>query len=268
MELKENDIIANGIRLHYYRTNAHKPPLVFAHGMSDNGLCFRPIAEQFSDEYEIVLYDSRNHGKSEAPAASSLLDRANDLAGLIAGLELANPKVIGHSLGAVTVALLAGLYPGVPACAVLEDPVPFEVLAAEDEQAQSFDNAWRAKAAADKQKSIDELVAMNRRESPVWPEAERRPWALAKQQFNLKAFDEENLDAPQGNAIVSQITCPVLILTGSPKKGSLYPPAAADTLAASMPNVTHVNIPGAGHNIRREQPAAYLKALRDFLSST
>lgn len=267
MKFIEHDIFANGIKLHIYRTATDNPPIIFVHGRSDNGFCFSPVAEQFSADFNIILYDSRNHGKSGATEKSNLIDRANDLAGLIDALELEKPILIGHSLGAVTIALFAGLNPNVPKCVILEDPPPFEVMAAKDEQAVAFDKAWREIAAANKQKTIEELIEINRQESPSWPEVERYPWAQAKQQFNLNAFDEETIDIEEGHQIVSRITCPVLLITGSLEKNSMYPPQAADRLVAELPDAQHVNIPGAGHNIRRDQPAKYLEAVQEFLNN-
>ena len=266
MILFEDNVIANGIKLHVYRTNEDKPPLIFAHGMSDNGLCYWPIAEELADAYEIILYDSRNHGMSEGVEGSNLIDRANDLAGLVAVLGLDKPKLVGHSLGAATIALFAGLYPDMPGCIVLEDPPPFETMVAVDEQAVAGRAQWRESAAANKEKSIEELVEMNRQENPTWPEAERVPWAVSKKQFNLNAFDEKRINAAIGNQIVGQIACPTLLVTADTKLGSLYPPAAAEELAAAQPNFEHVAIPGAGHNVRREQPEAFLMAVRDFLA--
>jgi pimeloyl-ACP methyl ester carboxylesterase len=45
----------------------------------------------------------------------------------------------------------------------------------------------------------------------------------------------------------------------------LFPAAAAEDLVASLPLARHVNIPGAGHNVRRDQPGRYLEAIRAFL---
>lgn len=268
MKLIESDVIANGIKLHVYQTNTSKPPLVFAHGRSDNGLCFWPIAQQFADEFEIILYDARSHGQSENPEGrTSLMDRAQDLAGLIDALALQKPKLVGHSLGAVTVALLAGSYPHIPECIVLEDPPPFELMADNSEQAKTRHRGWEEFITTIKEKSVQDLVEMNRRESPTWPEAEREPWAQSKLQYHLKPFGEDRIDVALGEQIVSQITCPMLIVTADLDKGALYPPQAAAELVAGLPNARHVNIPGAGHNIRREQPEAFIKAARDFLKS-
>ncbi len=268
MNLIEQDVIANGVRLHVARSAAARPALVFAHGITDNGLCFMPLAEKLADAFEIIVYDSRGHGLSEAPAVpGSALDRARDLAGLLGALGLHKPCLLGHSMGAVTVALMAGLYPDLPARIVLEDPPPFEMLAAHSEQDLAGRARWRAMAAQNKLKSTQELVELNRLESPAWPEAERLPWAQAKQQFSLSVFDEDYVEAALGNQIISQITCPTLILTADVQKGALYEPAQAEKLAASLPAGKHINIPGAGHSIRREQPAATLQAVRQFLEA-
>jgi len=268
MELIEQDVFANGIKLHIYRTGTNKPALVFAHGITDNGLCFLPIADKLADAFEIVLYDARGHGKSEAPETkTTLIDRANDLAGLVQALGLQKPNLLGHSLGALTVALCAGSYPDLPGRIILEDPPPLEILDPKRIPAPRTENPWRAVAAANKLKSIQELVELNRRESPTWPEAEREPWALSKQQVSLTIFDDSFIDAELGNQIIARIACPMLIVTADLDRGALYPPQAADKLAASLPAGRHVNLPGAGHNIRREQPVAYVAAVRSFLAA-
>lgn len=266
MNIIEQDIQANGITLHVYQTHTDKPAIVFAHGVSDNGLCFLPIARQLANEYDIVLYDSRGHGQSEAPTTpTTIVDRANDLAGLVQALGLNKPVLIGHSLGAITVALFAGLYPDIPGRIVLEDPPPFEMLAANDAQDIENHNRWRAHSAANKQKTLHELVEINRQESPNWPEAEREPWAQAKREFSLTVFDESYLSPGVGNRIVSQITCPVLLLTADPGLGAMMPEKVADEWVQRLPDARLVCIPGAGHNIRRDQPQAFLEAVRAFL---
>ena len=221
MQLIEQDVFANGINLHIYRTGTNKPALVFAHGITDNGLCFLPIVEKLADAFEIILYDSRGHGKSEAPGTkTTLIDRANDLAGLVQVLGLQKPNLLGHSLGALTVALCAGLFPNLPGRIVLEDPPPLEILDPKRTSAPRAENPWRAVAAANKLKSIQELVEINRSESPAWPEAEREPWALSKQQVSLTIFDDEFIDSDLGNQIIAKITCPMLIVTADLDKGA------------------------------------------------
>jgi pimeloyl-ACP methyl ester carboxylesterase len=267
MELIEQDVVANGVRLHVYRTGTDKPSLVFAHGITDNGLCFLPVAERLAEGLEIILYDARGHGSSGPVAAGTTpLDRAQDLGGLIEALDLEKPGLLGHSMGGATVALFAGLSPQVPGYVILEDPQPFESLARPRDEAPEGLARWRELVAQDKERSVEELIELSRLRHPTWPEAERLPWAQAKRQVDLTVFEEGSMDDVESvRRIVSQIVCPTLLITADPGRGSLFPPAEAEDLVAGLPRARHVSILGAGHNIRREQPGLYLQAVRDFV---
>ena len=47
-------IESNGLTLHYTRTGGDKPPLLLCHGFSDDGLCWTPVAEVLSADYDII----------------------------------------------------------------------------------------------------------------------------------------------------------------------------------------------------------------------
>lgn len=44
----------NGLTLHYTRTGGDKPTVVLAHGFSDDGLCWTPVAKQLEADYDLV----------------------------------------------------------------------------------------------------------------------------------------------------------------------------------------------------------------------
>ena len=120
---QSGDVEANGIRLHYTRTGDAKPPIVLAHGFSDDGLCWTPVAQALAPDYDVIMVDARGHGLSDAPAHGyGPAEHAADLAGAIAALGLRRPAVLGHSMGAGTALALAGMYPDVPGAILLEDP--------------------------------------------------------------------------------------------------------------------------------------------------
>ena len=67
---QQGDISSNGIRIHYYRTGGvDKPPLILAHGLTDNGLCWTRTAEALMSDFDVVMVDARNHGLSGAESA-------------------------------------------------------------------------------------------------------------------------------------------------------------------------------------------------------
>lgn len=116
------DTVVNGVRLHYTRTGGKKPPLVLAHGFSDAGLCWTPVAQALEANYDLVMVDARGHGFSDAPETGyTLTEMTSDLQGVIASLGLVRPAIIGHSMGGGTTLALAGLYPNVPGAIILED---------------------------------------------------------------------------------------------------------------------------------------------------
>jgi pimeloyl-ACP methyl ester carboxylesterase len=58
-------VLTNGIRIHYWRSGGNKPPLVLAHGSSDDGLCWTNLAKELEANFDIILPDARGHGLSE-----------------------------------------------------------------------------------------------------------------------------------------------------------------------------------------------------------
>jgi len=114
--------VVNGVRLQFTRTGGNKPPVVLAHGFSDSGLCWTPVAQALEADYDLVMVDARGHGFSDAPEKGyTLREMASDLQGVITSLGLVRPAIIGHSMGGGTTLALAGLYPDVPGAIILED---------------------------------------------------------------------------------------------------------------------------------------------------
>src|SRR5688500_6926002 len=117
------DVEANGLRLHYTRTGGAKPPLVLAHGVTDDGLCWTPVAVPLAAGNALMLVDAGGHGGAEAPGRGyGLIGQAADLAVLIGALGLRPPAPLGHSMGAATALVLAGHQPEAPGALLLEAP--------------------------------------------------------------------------------------------------------------------------------------------------
>ena len=56
------DVVANGIKIHYYRTGGDKPPVVLSHGATDDGLCWTRVTLALEAEYDVIMPDARGHG--------------------------------------------------------------------------------------------------------------------------------------------------------------------------------------------------------------
>ncbi len=271
---------ANGIRLHYYRTGGAKPPLVLAHGFTDNALCWTPVIRVLEADYDVVMYDARGHGLSDGPEHGYSEDHhADDLAGLVQALKLDKPSVLGHSMGARTAALTAARYPGLLRAVLLEDPPFFADWATRADAAQHLqkqEDDSEAEVPFEhwllplRQYTTAELIARQRTENPHWPDEEYEPWAQSKLQFNTGILEQmrrrEVPPPPPWKEIIEPITCPILLITGDTGQGALVTPELANELLQTAANVRVAHISEAGHSIRRDQFTHYIEVVRAFLA--
>ncbi len=268
----EQVITVDGALFHYYRTgDGSKPALVLAHGFSDNGLCWLPVARDLEAEYDVILPDARGHGKSQRVQPGELVDNARDLAGFIQALGLERPVVGGHSMGGSSSSALAAGWPELVRALVLEDPAwhdlpPRPEPKPEDEGKEPPPNPWFAWLQRLPEATVEQVMAKGRADNPTWDEVEMRPWAESKKQLDLNILKAEHPHEPW-REVVKAIACPTLLITADKQKGAIIPPEGAREIQEMNGHIQVVNIPVAGHNIRRENYPAYMKAVREFLKT-
>lgn len=265
-EWQSATIESNGIQLHYTRTGGDKPPFVLTHGFSDHGLCWTPVAEVLAETYDVIMIDARGHGRSDDPEEGyGSLEHAADVAGLITGLGLEKPLVLGHSMGAATALALAGTYPDLPKAILLEDPPPFwsPDRAPMTGGARRRFGGWIVEI---KRKTAEEMIAAQKAQS-TWSDAELGPWADAKLRLSFNVLTAEQSLPIDWEATIRGIICPALLITADAEQGAIVNTEQAALFEKLLLQAQHVNIPGAGHNIRREQFSVFIATIQQFLSA-
>lgn len=257
----------NGVRIHYTRTGGDLPPLVLAHGFSDDGLCWTPVAEALAPEFDVVMVDARGHGKSDAPESGyGQLDLAADLYGVIVGLGLERPAILGHSMGGATTMALAGMYPETPGTILIEDAGTFNMgltTASSPEQQKRWEG-MRKWATGLKRKTYAELLTEQRTATPHWSDAELGPWVDSKHRMSLNVLNRSDATPVDWPTLLPRITCPALLITADPARGAMVTKEAAENLRSLIPRLRIAHVSEAGHSIRRDQFAAYMTVVRDF----
>lgn len=258
-------VLANGIRIHYWRTGGNKPVLLMAHGSSDNGLCWTNLARELADEYDIIMPDARGHGLSDPPSKSDSADtQAEDLAGLIRALDLEKPIMMGHSMGSSSVAWFAAKYPEIPGAVILEDP---RLIARPPGNARNSTNAAAQKRRAAQilarnNKTYDELVADCLKNNPQWGRSECEYWAPSKRLHHPNTAYRSRNGRPAMSELFTKITAPTLILKADVKGEERK---RNEEVALLLKSGIIVHVEGARHNVRRDQKKRLLKALKAFL---
>lgn len=258
-------VVANGIRIHYWRTGGNKPPLVMAHGSSDDGLCWTNLAREFQDQYDIIMFDARGHGLTDPPSPSDPPDvQVEDLAGLIKELKLVRPILMGHSMGSSSVARFAAKYPDVARAVILEDPGLARPATAPAPAATAAPTPERRRMTilARNNTTEEALVAGCMKNSPKWGQSECEFWAPSKRRHHPATVANVPSTLPRVGELFPQITAPTLILKAD-AQGDLR--KQNEEVASRLPRGKIVHIEGAGHNVRRENKAQTIAVMKAFL---
>lgn len=252
---------ANGISIHYLRTGGAKPPLVLLHGLMGSGACWSPLARSLEDEYDVVMPDARGHGTSSAPLHGySYEDHANDVIGLIRGLGLTDPFLLGHSMGGMTAAVVASRAAGVIRGVVLADPTFLSPERQREVRDSDVAEQHRRVLGLGERDASAQARSRHPGRSPESVELS----AAARRQTRMSAFDVLTPPNPEYHELVSTIDVPILLVIGDDPVVSLE---TATELQGLNPRVRIEQIQDAGHGVPYDQPERFGSVVRSFLCS-
>lgn len=259
----EGYVQANGIRIHFWRSGGDKPPLVMAHGYSDDGLCWTAVAKELEDQYDVILPDARGFGRTDPPSKSEPVDvQVEDLAGFIIALNLEKPILMGHSMGSSTVAWFSARYPNIPKASILVDPRLVPRTPSQSAERNGVVEKRAADILARNNTSYEELFDGQKARNPHFSFLELHFWALSKQLYHPNTAYRSPDDRPSMSELFANTTCPTLILKADDqdelREGNMK-------VAGILKNGQLVHVKNAGHSVHRDQAKLFLEALNSFL---
>lgn len=244
--------------IHYLRTGGAKPPLVLLHGLTGNGACWTPVARSLEPDFDVVMPDARGHGRSSTPLHGYRYDdHASDVTGLIRGLELDAPTLLGHSMGGMTAAMLASRSGGLIRRAILADPT----FLSPQRQREVCDGAAERHGRL-LRRSRDDLLAELRVRHPLRTTEILELLVEARLQTRMDAFDVLTPPSPGFRQLVSTIEVPTLVILGD---SSVLSMEMAGELQSLNPRVRIEQIRNAGHGLAYDQPERFAAAVRSFI---
>lgn len=270
---QQGEVACADASLHYYRSGGDLPPLVFVHGFTDHAMYFTRVAETLTQQWDVIAYDQRGHGRSSRAQGrfdTALL--ADDLAAVVEALALDRPALVGHSLGGavITQALATGSAPS--RGAVLEDPFWLELrdeLAAQYLEARAQHVAgWRAWVAGLQRMPYTEALASRSADEPRWSRLDVETCLDGRLTFQLDLFDHFPTQTSPWRDPVTRFGVPVQLLTGSDRgRGAVV--SRADALEATTLNsqLQWAEFEGAGHHIKYDSFNEYLTSVTTFLTA-
>jgi pimeloyl-ACP methyl ester carboxylesterase len=243
----------DGVRLAYevHGEAGDRPPLLLTHGFGATGRMWEPNLAALAADRQVLTWDLRGHGASDAPERFDHDDCVGDMAALLDVLGAPRAVVGGMSLGGFLSLALRLRHPERVAALVLVDTGPgFRNDAARDE--------WNATA-------LRTAAALEERGLDVLPQtAEHATARHANGAAGVARAARGILTQRDGAVLASlpEIAVPALVVVGADDTPFL---AAADAMAARIPRAEKVVIEGAGHAANMDRPAEFDRAVLDFL---
>ena len=253
---------ANGINIHYLRTGGSKPPLVLLHGLTGSGACWSPLARALEGEYDVVMPDARGHGNSStALNGYRYSDHASDVIGLIQGLGLAAPVLLGHSMGGMTAAVVASEVATAIRGVILADPTFLPPERQREVHESDVVEQHRRLLGSNKSDVLAQLRVRHPHRSSELVEL----LAEARLQTRIGAFDVLTPPYPEYHRLVSTICVPILLVIGG--TGAVISKETARELQGLNPRLWVEQIPDTGHGLPYDQPDRFAALVRSFLRS-
>jgi 3-oxoadipate enol-lactonase len=256
----------NGIETNYELHGKDGAPwLVLSHSLACSVRMWDPQIEALKGSYRILAYDTRGHGASEAPQGAYTLEMlADDLKALLDALGVKDPHYCGLSMGGMIGQTFALRYPGV-----------FRTLMLADTTSRYPTEAgplWEQRIAIAKEKGMQPLVqpTLERWFTEDFRKSNPEPVAaIAKLIASTPVAGYAGCchAIPKINVTgrLKEIQAPILVICGDKDPGT--PPAMAEEIHRNAPGSKLVMIPNAAHLSNLENPAAFTKAMQEFMAA-
>jgi pimeloyl-ACP methyl ester carboxylesterase len=226
---------------------------------------------ELGGDLDIVTPAAPGHaGEMMPPDTSLTVDSlaAAALQHVVAAVERAERPIAigGHSMGAVTAAAIAARRPDLVSALFLEDP-PWSWPPSNepDPDLTEFTEELADWIIGLQHSSHSDRVAWCVDHNPGWPEDEYEVWARSKAEMDPAVFRSQiDMQRFAWRQYADAIQCPVTLLVGEWKRGSVCHPQVADYLEKCGWRI--VRIPAAGHDLRRDNRKAVISAFKDVLA--
>jgi 3-oxoadipate enol-lactonase len=248
----------------YYETSGSGAPLLLLHGLGSSSADWALQAPAFAARWQVVTVDLRGHGRSQDGARRyTIAQMAEDVAALLAELELPPAHVVGLSLGGCAAQILAAGHPERVRSLVLVNT--FARLRPDGLRGAGrlIMRAWLFGTAP--MPVLAEYVAAGLFPKPeqnaIYTEAVARLSRNQKRPYLAAMHAALGFDA---RAQLGRIRCPTLVVAGD--RDRTVPRAAIDELCRGIPGARFALIEDSGHATPYDQPEAFNQAVMEFIA--
>ena len=269
---EDREVRANGIRFHYLDWgNEGADTILFLHGALQQGHSWDFVSLSLCADYHVLALDARGHGDTDwAPDGDYSLDaHQRDLDGVVDALGLAPFTLVGHSMGGRNAYVFASRHPDALKALTVVDTGPemggagesrirqFRELPDELDSYEEFADRVQSYTGRPREQVMGALkYSIRERADGKW--TWKYDAVLRSPGVRPGGWDPDRLWE-----CVGSIRCPTLLVRGG--NSDFFVPEVMDRMLQLIPGSTAAVVPGAGHLVAGDNPAAFLVALRTLL---
>lgn len=249
-----------------YRERGGGPTLALLHAFPLSGDMWEPQLEGLADACRLVAVDMRGFGRTPlGPGPYSLEDLARDLADLMARLGTERFVLGGLSMGGYVAFAFQRLFGDRLSGLILADTrAGADAPAARERRYQSIAQV-EARGTLELSRTMPgTLLGTSTHAHQSELVARIGAWIERADPAAVIAAQRAMAERPDATAQLPTIQVPTLVVVG--EEDTLSPPAEAEAMVRDLPIAKLALIPRAGHLSNLENPGAFNRAVRDFMS--
>jgi pimeloyl-ACP methyl ester carboxylesterase len=203
-------------------------------------------------------------GSPSDPVASSVDDFAGDLIDLLDALHIEHAVVGGLSMGGYIAFAMFRHAPRYFRAMVLADTrAPGDTAEAVEGRKRMIQLVRDKGPSAAADEMLPRLVGETTRANRPDVVESVRQLILSNSSETIVGALSALMSRPDATPVLSQIHCPTLVIVG--EEDALTPPKMSEDIKRGIPQAELAVLAGAGHMSNMEQPAAFNRALAQFL---
>jgi len=244
-------------------------PLILLHGLFASSDNWGAIAKHFSQHYQVIRVDLRNHGRSPHSKSQNYTDMVDDLLELCDALNLDDIHLLGHSLGGKVAMQFAMRHPdrveklivvdmAMRAYADAHTHLIDAIMAIDLSTLQSRSEVNKALSSAIPQAMVRQFLLMNLIKSDINAPESSLAWRI-----NLAALKANYPNLQQAVCENAHYEKSCLFIRG--EHSDYVQDADTEHIKTHFTNAQFASLP-TGHWVHAEQPRAFIEVVDSFLA--
>lgn len=264
----------DGTRL-YYESTGSGFPLLFSHEFAGDYRSWEPQVRYFARRYRVIAYNARGYPPSDVPADVGAYSQAramDDIAQLLEALQVPQAHVVGLSMGGYATLHFGLNYPQM-ACSLVVAGCGYGSVAGDR---QKFHQDTAQVAQRIERDGMPAMAALYAK-GPTrvqFEDKDPRGWQEFADQLaehsatgaalTMRGVQGQRPSVYELEAQMRQLQVPTLVVTGDEDEPCLEP---ALFMKRVIPTAGLVVVPKTGHTLNLEEPEAFNRIVRDFLTA-